>query len=534
VRFLLALSLLALTAATAAPIPPDMRGMILNVAPTVPPTPPTPPPTGAGYPHLATGFIGNIAWNSSTNTAWTNWLAVNQMNIVSPIAGSGSYSGLNMYGGSFGAAVMQVKALASANSLPFVPKVVQYYLTDSLVTGNTSFPNGLAGPYNKAQSFPNYWLWQNGNTQTTHATNGGYTFANQTIGVLPGGSSQLLSGGLNWEQWNAQYAYNFWITGTATNPAPASSDVAPGLDGLYHDNAGTIPGCPGDYAFTGTNTATSDANFQKSYGLGLGTGATWLTSNTGLLMLGNIGAWYTAASAAYPTVFQAGTFNGGLLEGAIGTTYGPDWYQGTGTASSPTGAWSQYAGAIANSAATNYVIVGHLNLNSNGSDSNQSTAYAAMRYGLTLALQNNGYYFASSGTGYSFVVLPFDEYFVNPSTGVAVAYSNAANVAPYVQWMGVPTSTWGTVAGTGASQTIGGLNVRMFYNATAGTTWVAINSPHGAATLSGGGSISATSLHAGSAGFKHINGTQSSVNNGATVSSLSFSTGYDGVIVQLL
>jgi hypothetical protein len=467
------------------------------------------------YPRLASAFIAPIAWNSSVNTAWTNWLAAMPVNITSTIINQG----VNMYGGSFQAAVAQVKSLSNVSS-----KVYQYYLTDS--TDTTYFPNGLSGPYDEANSFPNGWAWTDALTQSTHATSGGYQFANQTIGALPSGSSAVLNGGLNWEQWNAKYTYGFWIAGT--NGA-ASTDVASNLDGLYHDNWGTIPGVSFDYNYSGAppSGGTSDANFRESYGKGLGSGATWLTTNTSKTMLGNIGAWYPSGVS---TIYQAGTAAGGLIEGAVGVTYGPDYYAGT------SGAMSQYSQALTNTASPKMVIIGHLNVTSNGADSIQTTEYAAMRYGLTLALQNNGYYFASEGTGYSWAVMPFDEYWVNPSTGVACPYSTAASVATCQGYMGQPTSSWGGISGSGATQSIDGLNVRMFYNATTGKTWVAINAPHNSGGTGGGPyTISATSLHAGSAGFKMISGTQdTSVNNGATVSSITISTGYDGRIVQLL
>jgi hypothetical protein len=473
------------------------------------------------YPRLATAFIAPIFWNSSLNTAWTNWLASMAVNLTSVIAGQG----WSMYGGSFQAAVAQVKSLSSIGS-----KIFEYYFSASPNSRAPYFENGLPAPYIELISFPSWWAWPDALAQGS-GTNGvassdGLPYTNCTIGALPSGSSQLLNGGLYWEQWVAKYNYDFWIGGSE---GAASTDVAANLDGLYHDNWGAVPPLNFDYNFSGSapSAGTSDANFRSSYGEGMASGGTWLTSNTSKLFLGNIGAWYPSG-ATIGAMSQVA--NGGLIEGMVGVSYSPDNYSGTSAA------LSQYAQAISDTISPNLVIVGHNNINANGSDALQSTAYAAMRYGLTLALQNNGYYFAAEGQDYDWVVLPFDEYWVNPSTGVACPYSTAASVAACQGYMGQPTSSWGGISGSGATQSIDGLNVRMFYNAATGTTWVAINAPHNSGGTGGGPyTISATSLHAGSAGFKMISGTQdTSVNNGATVSSITIPTGYDGRIVQLL
>jgi hypothetical protein len=177
-------------------------------------------------------------------------------------------------------------------------------------------------------------------------------------------------------------------------------------------------------------------------------------------------------------------------------------------------------------------ILYHQAMSTTGTDPSQSSPYAALRYGLTAALMNNGFYAVGPVGSYDNFIQPFDEYWVNSSgVGLASAWNgNASSIAAGVGYMGMPTSSWGSVSGSGAYSTQGNLKVRMYYNATTNQTWVAICSGPG----NGSNTINATTLHAGSAGFKMINGSQSSVNNGTTVSSITIPSGYDGRIAQLL
>jgi hypothetical protein len=504
------------------------------------------------YPRLGTYYNGTQAYGGGTggaNLAAVNYLAAFNVNVLAINPGNSTSSGASAYGGSYHAFVAEIKALSPTGVLN-----LQFCNSQFWYSQYSTFPNDQTAQLAALQAFPNWNAWTNANSQglpvqangtsagqVTYSGNGPQT--NQTVGngSLASPQSQLLNGGLTWEQAFWQQMWKYFIAGTGGAP---STEVATNLDGVYHDNYVTVPAVAYDYNFSGSATSPGNAAFDQSHRYGLARGTQWLLNNTtggapngSIYTMGNLNTWVPDYGYDAPTG-MTGNLHGGMYETALGDSYSPNTNSGFGGPSTNPSFFGSYtymmsAGVLQ---APQLLCIEHDNMTATGTDGIQTTSYAAMRYGLTATLLLNGYYTPKQEGGVSLGTIFFDEFAVN-SSGVAMSWNGSiSSVAAGRGYMGQPTSAWGTVSGSGAYQVISGLYVRMFYNATTGLTWVAICAPTGAGGPSGGPfTISATSLHAGSAGFKMISGTQApSINNGSTVSSITIPTGYDGRIAMLL
>jgi Calx-beta domain len=489
------------------------------------------------FPRLGTYYIGTQSFGGGTggyNLNWVNYLAAFNINVLGVNAGQGS----NMYGGSYSKAIAEVKALS-----PVGTKNIQFYNSQFYYPG--TFPSGQVAQVNAMDAFPNWRAWTNAVAKSGPVSGGGGSGlgnTNQTIGALPSGSSQLQNStysNYTWEVYFAQQLYKFFFAGTG---GASSADLASNLDGIYHDNYLTVPAVAYDYDFSGSPTNPGDANFDQSHRDGLASGTKWLLANTtggapngSLYLMGNLNTWVPNYGYDPPTG-MTGNLHGGVWETAFGDSYSPNTTMGFGSATS--GGFGAYVSIMADLQSPQMLLIEQDNLTSNGTDGIVSGAanYAAMRYGLTFTLLLNGYYQAKNEDAALPTNIWFDEWSVDPSSGVACGWNGSiSSVSSCLGYMGQPTSTWGQVSGSGGYQVINGLYVRMFYNATTKTTWVAICAPSGKGGGGGPFTISASALHAGSAGFRMITGAQDpNINNGSTVSSITIPTGYDGRIVQLL
>ena len=108
-----------------------------------------------------------------------------------------------------------------------------------------------------------------------------------------------------------------------------------------------------------------------------------------------------AVAAGWSVAGLDGVLQGGVLEGAIGKSYSVETWAGAAEMQ------SYYESAMASLASPKLLIFGHGNVSSTGSDptaysgstpTSQSPAWQGMRYGLTAALMNDGYYFADHGS----------------------------------------------------------------------------------------------------------------------------------------
>jgi hypothetical protein len=470
-------------------------------------TPAATSPTSQPFPRLGSYFIGGQP-GSAYDDAWANYLAAMNVNIIGCYAGCGA----SMYGGSRQAFVAQVLALSpsTVNS-----QVFQYYDTDAgNPAGTRPYFTGLQyGLWNLVAANSKWWAWTNGDTQASHVYNTYFSptwyQTNQTLAAGKNGD------GLYWEEAAAQNQYQFYWTSTG------GTDAADNMAGLYHDVFDTGPRVSYDYNLSGIFAATTDPAFGQSFRDGMATGPAWIHANTSKLIIGNVAPWGAPGQA--PTTGYAGILNGGVFEGAFGENWSTMTWGGYADFR------SQYSTIMSNMAAPAYVILGHDNLSSTGTDPYQSKPYAAMRFGLTATLVNgDGYYFGNSSYNVGESEW-FDEYAAN-SAGVCSTHDGTVNsVAGGRGYMGYPTSAWGSISGSGGPAYINGLWARLFYNPTTGLTWVAINSPPGS------GSITINASFFGRTKFKMLTGSQDpNINNGATVSSITIPAGYDGRIAQLL
>ena len=503
------------------------------------------------FPRLGTYYIGTQSFNGGATTGfnleYVNYLAAFNVNVLGINA-----QGTTMYGGNRTACMNEIKALSPNGVLNFQFYNAQFYYGGPPPASGGVFPSSQSAQYSALEAFTNWEAWTNAAAKTGAVSGGGGSGlynTNQTVGsgTLSSPQSQLKNstyGGLTWEPSFAQQVYKyFWLGTGGANPADVSN-----MDGIYHDNYLTQPdsAAPYDYDFSGSpGSIGSNSAFDQSLRWGLASGSIWLRANTtggapngSLYLMGNLNTWVPSYGYDAPTG-MTGNLHGGMYETALGDSYSPNTNSGFGSASTNPSFFGSYTYMMSPGVLEppQLLCIEHDNMTATGSDGIQTTSYAAMRYGLTATLLLNGYYTPKSEAN-AFPTIWFDEFSVN-SSGIALQATSPFTIAAVSAgfgYLGQPTSTWGTVSGSGAYQIISGLYLRLFYNAATNQTWVAICAPTGAGGPSGGPfTLSAASLHAGSSGFKMISGTQApSINNGSTVSSITIPTGYDGRIARLL
>ena len=381
-------------------------------------------------------------------------------------------------------------------------KVIQYVAFNETPpsTGAPNFPTWTA-----ACDTNTWWLYATGTTgaRVVPTDNSNDYYTNMTHDAPVDGS------GLRPYQWAANYSYDMFITGTV-----GSASQAPALDGFYLDNVFWKPrtgtgGVDGDWNRDGTGDSDTNSATQLS----VRTGETDFYSEMNSLLpigthIGNNADWYDA-STTDPTAITplSGVLKGGILEGAIGQSYSGD--------SLATNSFSTmlayYNYVMITTAPPNLQAFDHEKLYSDGHDSQDSTLWHALRYGLGTALMNNGYYMGESTAGHSGNlgdIYWFDEY---DNAGAGEGY------------LGQPVS-----GATGAVQTAArwnygtyGVWAREFANG------LVIVNPKGNGTQT----LTTTDL-GGSGVWKRINGTQdTTTNNGTVVTSSITIAARDGLIL---
>jgi hypothetical protein len=444
-----------------------------------------------GFPRLGSCLIGNGGYDSGY-VQWASKIGVNV------IGGNYHGAGAAYYGGSRESLVQAIHSQSSVGA-----KVFQYYITDndyedwplgSVDSSHVLYVTGTSG-----QCAQNPWFVQHPVGQTVCNTN-------QTTFTPPYPDGLHLEG----EQAKAFVAL---INGS-------SVDAAPSVDGTFRDNTGLLPQIAGDYLRNGTEEQTNDADAGLWIRQGVAEGLDYLHSNSSFITLGNIAGWGIPQSGGgFDATPIAGKVQGGLMEGTFGYSWSAEVWGGFATSK------GQYQFSMAHTGAPQLVMVHHNNLKANGSDPTAfdangnpaayGTPYQAARYGLAFTLMDDGYYATATSSAYLSTGRDwFDEYAVDPATGVALAFPN---VDAGLGYLGQPTDApWPAPLSSGVYE-------RHFRNSATGISWVVLLNPkgNGARTVQLGQPM------------RKLTGTQApAINDGATVTSISLSD-RDGLILQV-
>jgi hypothetical protein len=333
--------------------------------------------------------------------------------------------------------------------------------------------------------------------------------------------------GLGPYEWAAKYVDDLFHLGRY----PGTS-VAPSLDGFLLDNVLIDPSCgnpdlgDGDWTRTGTtqshrasSTYSAVMAGEKSFYSYLN--AAWPQS----LQLGNAGTTFGQALSGYYTDATltrqilagasplSGVMQGGDLEHVIGKAYSIEYYGGALAMQ----AW--YRTAIGNFGGPKLMLFSQGNVRANGGDpltfdssqrpATYSPAWQGMRYGITAALMNNGYYFADSGA--------YDE----ETDARRRWFDEYDNAGAGVGYLGQPVRG---AAGTPQMRAwSNGVWMREFQNG------IVLWNPKGNGTRKV--NVSGLVSPSGHTGLKHIAGTQDpTVNNGLAAAFITLQD-RDGVIL---
>ena len=468
---------------------------------------------GDNYPHLGIISTGGPQRYASSFQAFA---AKFHMVVI-----GGNYEGWEKGAGYSKEKVIEgIKGQSNVNT-----RVFQYVEVNSLYNSTYAADNGFPTLYNKVNAMK-WWLYPS----TTAGTPVADPQSSQRwlLDVSPDVPVDP-STGLGPYEWAAKYVDDLFHLGKYTG-----TSAAPSLDGFFLDNVLIDPSCGegntanGDWSRIGTtqshNAVTTYANMmagQKSfysYLQGAWPGSEQL-GNAGTTFGSAVAGYYSATDATLNSQVMSGTaalsgvMQGGDFEHAIGKTYSIEYYGGSLILQH----W--YQTAMKNFTGSKLVLFSQGNVKANGSDpltfsssaqpASYSPAYQGMRYGITAALMNNGYYFADVGEYDEETTtnrLWFDEY---DNAGAGVGYLGQ----PVSSSLGNPqTTAWSN-----------GVWMREFTNG------VVLWNPKG----NGVKTVNVASLvsPAGRTGLKHLKGTQDpTVNNGAAATSVTLQD-RDGVIL---
>ena len=334
--------------------------------------------------------------------------------------------------------------------------------------------------------------------------------------------------GLGPYAWGAKFVDDLFRLGRYSG-----TSAAPSLDGFYLDNVLIDPSngmgnyADGDWVRNGTTQAHNAPSTYNAVMTGEKEFYTYLqTAWPGSIQIGNAGNtfgiavtnYYGVTDAALNSLFMAatsplsGVLQGGNIEHIIGRSYSIEYYGSSATMQK----W--YATALANFGGSKLLLFSQGNVQANGSDpvkfsgsqpSAFSPAWQGVRYGITAALMNNGYYFADDGV--------YDEETVSSRRW----FDEFDNGGAGVGYLGYPVTGSPGNAQTGAWSS--GVWMREFQNG------VVLWNPkgNGARTVN----VAALVSPSGHTGLKHINGTQDpAVNNGRAVTSVTLQD-RDGLIL---
>src|SRR6185312_147042 len=380
-------------------------------------------------------------------------------------------------------------------------KVFQYVHYDGVnATGAAASGDDPNDPNNffAALNRNNWWLYENGTSGAT-VPNG---YNNQTVVNMTHFSPRDSATGLRPYEFAAAYSKGMYYSGNALQPRNA----APSLDGFFLDNAYWSPRVNGDWNRDGVTDFHTDPAVQKAVRTGERDFSDEMAKlEPHLLVITNNADW-PQASTTDPNAIAPlnGAFSGGVLEGIIGESYSIETYAGFNTA------MAAYQYVMNTTKAPQLELFNQELLHPDGSDNYDSTPYHAMRYGLCMALMNNGYY---AGEGqYSHTAEPsqipwFDEY---DGGGLGAGYLGQPAQGPlgavqtHARWNYGPYGVW-------AREFQGG---------------IAILNPKG------NGPQTITLQDLGGFRWKHINGSQDpETNNGQNVTGSITLADRDGIIL---
>jgi hypothetical protein len=434
------------------------------------------------YPRLGTYMIGGAQKYDSGYQTYAAKIHVNVIN--------GAWPGWEASRGySKQTVISSIKAQSKINS-----RVIQYTLANgaNLVAANDANPIIAS----KVASM-NWWLYVSGTSGTIALADSSDGYVNMTAAAPLDPTT-----GLAPYPWSAKYFNDMYHLG-AYEPGSGTS-AAPSLDGIMLDNVFWEPRVDGDWLRNGTTQLATNSTTQPNFRTGEKAWFDYLLSiwSSGIRM-GNTADWFRGNGANSVLPFSSsGPMNAGLYEGAIGASYSVDTNIGSAQMQ------QQYQFQINNLAAPKYLIFSHDNVTFTGSD-NYGPNWQAMRYGITAALMNNGYYYANTNGSLQDETaanrLWFDEY---DGGGLGVGYlgqplSNAAGAVQTVAWSN-------------------GVWKREFANGI--VLWNPKGNGQQTISLSGLGNL------------KHFSGSQNpSLNNGATVTNGSVTLqDRDGLILMRL
>jgi hypothetical protein len=349
----------------------------------------------------------------------------------------------------------------------------------------------------------NWWLYQNGTSGTvvTSPGNSNYLIINQT----PWSPVDPTTGFTPFQA-AATYSYNMFVAGTAAHPRNA----APDMDGIYLDNVWYAPDANGDWNRDGTTDSWQYPTIMNGYRTGNADFARE-THTLGKMVIGNIGNWPLASSAANPATDPTAIgplyqqYDGGVDEAVLGASWSYETWAGF------TVAEEHYQDLMEEVADPKLLIFDQEGLKANGSDPYDTTPYRPMRYGICWALMNDGYYDGETASGH-----------IGPSYGTTVWFDEFDAGGLGQGYLGQPVTDWKGALQTQARWNYGPLGVwaREFEGG------IAIMNPKG------NGPVTLTIQDLGGQIWKHFLGTQDPVtNNGQDVTDSITLADRDGVIL---
>jgi len=242
----------------------------------------------------------------------------------------------------------------------------------------------------------NWWLYNAGTSGTK--TPDWQDPTNKGLMNITAAAPKDPATGLGSMESGAKYVNDYYHLGQS-----AAYSAVPSLDGFFLDNVFVDPYVDGDWNRTGSSQSQKSAGAQAAVMAGEKAYFDYLKSvwPTGI-QIGNSGDGIgQAVAAGWSVAGLDGVLQGSVLEGAIGKSYSVDTWAGAAEMQ------SYYESAMASLASPKLLLFGHGNVSSTGSDptafsgstpTSQSPAWQGMRYGLSAALMNDGYYFADNGS----------------------------------------------------------------------------------------------------------------------------------------